>query len=385
MDFDFLSPVDDVLIAHNNLLPRQSFGRNIAIHTTKSGMPELTGVKLAIVGVSEYRNAGIQFKKPADLTAIRYQLYRLFNGNWNFKIADLGNISNGAEVEDSYFAVKEMVTALLKKKVTPIIIGGSQDITYAMYRAYDSMEQLVNIVSVDNRFDFGNSEELISSQSYMSRIIIEKPNRLYNFCNIGFQTFYNAQEEIDLMDNLFFEAHRLGEVVDDITVVEPSLRDADLVSLDMSVVKASDVANAEGHSPNGLSGMDMCAIARYAGISDRVSSFGIFDIQQSEQFASLVSQMIWYFIEGVNYRFGEYPFGSKKNFIKYTVLVEDEALVFFKSPVSHRWWVEVPIISTLDNNLKRTALLPCTHQDYLDACNQKIPERWWKAYRKTIN
>ena len=48
-----------------------------------------------------------------------------------------------------------MVSSLVKKKIIPIIIGGSQDLTYAMYRAYDVLEQMVNLVSIDSKFDLG--------------------------------------------------------------------------------------------------------------------------------------------------------------------------------------------------------------------------------------
>ncbi len=71
---------------------------------------------------------------------------------------------------------------------------------------------MINLVSIDSRFDFGVDEELISSSSYMSKIITDKPNNLFNFSNIGYQSYFNAQEEIDLMERLFFDAYRLGSI-----------------------------------------------------------------------------------------------------------------------------------------------------------------------------
>jgi arginase family enzyme len=50
----------------------------------------------------------------------------------NASIADLGDIPEGNSVEDTYFAVKKLVSELIKKKILPIIIGGSQDLTYAL-------------------------------------------------------------------------------------------------------------------------------------------------------------------------------------------------------------------------------------------------------------
>ena len=60
-----------------------------------------------------------------------------------------------------------------------------------------------------------------------------------------------------------------------------------------------------------------------------------------------------------------------------------QELVFYKSNKTERWWIEVTIFgSEVNNKLKRHTLLPCTHQDYLDACNNVVPERWYKAFQK---
>lgn len=384
MHFEFLTPVEHVVLAHNQLLPKQTLGKNILIHSEKEGLPDLDTVKIVIIGVNESRNASVKAKEKCNLSAIRIQLYRLFAGNWGSHIADLGNIEPGETVEDTYFAIGEVIRELVKNGKIPVIIGGSQDLTYATYRAFDKLEQMVNLVSVDSKFDFGSADELISSNSYMSKIIVEKPNNLFNFSNIGYQTYFNAQEEIDLMDKLFFEAYRLGEVIKDISVVEPIFRDADIVSIDLTSVKAGEIGFAQNSGPNGFDGREICAISRYAGISDKVSVFGIYECESNLHAAQLIAQIIWYFIEGVNFRKKDYPFVGTESYEKYIVPIEEEVLTFYRSNISGRWWLEIPQIQNIDNKFKRHTLLPCNYQDYLDACNEKIPERWWKAYKKLI-
>lgn len=93
----------------------------------------------------------------------------------------------------------------------------------------------------------------------------------------------------------------------------------------------------------------------------------------------MVSQMLWYFIEGVNYRVNEGLDVEKGDFLSYNVPVDDDVLKFYKSRRTERWWIEIPFLSTGNNKLKRHTLLPCAYSDYLDACNQEIPERWWQA------
>jgi arginase family enzyme len=386
MNFDFLTPVKDTIIAHLVLQSAQSLGRNIAVHTTQNGFPDLENVQIAIFGVLEDRNAEDNIGCGENIQAIRKHLYQLFPGNWHTNIADLGNIQKGNTVEDTYFAVSTVTTYLLKNNIIPVIIGGSQDITYANYRAYDSLEQTVNVVSVDSKFDIGSTEDELNSRSYLSKIVMDQPNNLFNFSNIGYQTYYNSQEELDLLNSLFFDAFRLGEVKD-LTKVEPTMRDADIVSIDIGAIRQSEAPANNNCSPNGFYGEEMCAISRYAGISDKVTSFGIYEYNPrydtNNQTANLIAQVIWYFIEGVNFRAKDYPFSTKESYQKFIVLVDnDDPINFYKSDKSGRWWMEINILT--NNKYKRHALIPCTYQDYLEATEQKIPERWYKALRKLM-
>ncbi len=385
MAFDFLVPVEDKVLAHCELLPPQSIGKNIYMHTSRKGLPVLANASVALIGVRESRNAFEKKPEKLDVAAIRLQLYRLMVGNWNTNIIDMGDIEEGETVEDTYFVVKEIVAGLLEEKVIPIIIGATQDITYPVYRAFDGIVDMINIVAVDSRFDFGMDDELISSHSYMSKIITDKPNNLFNFSNLGYQSYFNAQEEIDLMERLFFDAYRLGEVAHDISLSEPVLRNADMVSLDARAIKASEVGLPNSFSPNGFDGREICAIARYAGISEKVTAFGIYEMENTVQSSQLMAQIIWYFMEGLNYRVSERPSSDSSDFTKYTVPADSEQLTFFKSHLTGRWWVEVPSILTSHTKSNPPALLPCTEKDYLDACDQNIPERWFKAYKKGFN
>lgn len=385
MNFNFLSPVSDLVLAHNELLSPQALGRKIKIHSEQHGIPDLDGVNVAILGVLENRNDVDYIGEEFQLNEIRKSFYSLFPGSWNTTVADLGDIEKGESVEDTYFALKEAIGILVKKKIIPVIIGGSQDLTYANYRAYDSLIPMVNVVNVDAQFNLGDSTKPIKNNSFVGKIILDKPYNLFNYANIGYQTYFNSQEEIDLMDSLYFELYRLGEVSKDITSVEPALRDAHIVSVDLNAVKASEVSIRQRFSPNGLDGKEICAIARYAGISNKVSSFGIYEYKPSkddEMTSMLVAQMLWYFIEGVNYRVKDDDFSDDSSYQKFTTLTEDHELVFYKSNKTGRWWIEIPFLSEVNNKLKKHTLLPCMHQDYLDACNNKVPERWYKAFRK---
>ena len=385
MNFNFLSPVSDSVLAHNELLSAQALGRKLKIHSAQYGIPDLEGVNVAILGVLENRNDVNYIGEEFQLNEIRKSFYSLFPGSWNTTIADLGDINRGESVEDTYFALKEAITILVKKNIIPLILGGSQDLTYANYRAYDALIPMVNIVNVDAQFNLGDSSKPIKNNSFVGKIILDQPYNLFNYATIGYQTYFNSQEEIDLMDNLYFESYRLGAISNDVTIVEPVLRDANIVSIDLTSVKGSELSLKQKYSPNGLDGKEICAIARYAGISNKVSSFGVYEYKPSkddELTSMLVAQILWYFVEGVNYRVKDDDFLDDRNYQKYITLVESEELIFYKSNKTGRWWIEIPFLSEINNKLKRHTLLPCMHQDYVDACNNKVPDRWYKALQK---
>lgn len=385
MAFENLLPVSDAVIAHAALLHEQSLFSQIKIHSRQDGLPELVELQIAIIGVRENRGAVDQIDIPVDFTSVRKALYKLFPGNWHTTIGDLGDLDAGESISDTVYALRSIVAQLVKNDIIPVILGGTQDLTYALYRAYDELDQMVNLVNVDGDFDLGDSSLPMTNKSFVGKIIVDQPYNLFNYSSLAYQTYYNSQEEIDLMEKLFFDSFRLGNITSDLSSVEPVMRDADVVSLDLSALQAEVLGYMHPEHVNGLNGREACAITRYAGLSDRVSVFGIFEYVlagRTETAAALVAQLIWYFIEGVNYRIKESLTDRDTEFLHYSVPVEDELLSFYKSTKSGRWWIEIPFLEGANNKLKRHTLLPCTQADYVNACNQEIPERWYKAKRK---
>ena len=382
MSLDYLEPVSMEVLETINGLPDHVLGKKLEIFTNDSGLPDILNVKICLIFINETRNSYYQISK-FNSNKFRKEFYKLYPGNWNFKIADFGDLPCGKNVEDTYFALSEICNELKKTNTIPVIIGGSQDLTISLYESFLKFEKLINIVSVDNRFDFTQGENLISSRSYMNDIITKSPNRLNNFTNLGYQTYLIAQEELDLMDKLFFDSFRLGEVLNDLKITEPVFREADIVSFDMKVLNSVTDGTLLKGMPNGLDSRAICAMSRYAGISDRLSVVGFFDLPDNSFFLKLFSEVLWYFIEGFQCRFDEYPVTINQGFKKYNVSMSDREILFYKSIKSGRWWMEMDNKNHVDNKTKSSTLISCTHQDYLDACNDILSDRWWKATKRS--
>ena len=386
----YFDPVDPVVFDFSDPSGRQRFGDIIDTYYQTNRFPELEQVDIAILGIDEDRRAYNNEGCGMAPDFVRKRFYSLFPGNSKIKMADLGNIKRGHSIDDTYFAIKMAVSDLIKSGIFPILIGGSQDLTIANYQAYENLSQIVNIVNIDSEFDIGETEDDTSSRSFLSKIILQQPNYLFNYSNIGYQTYFVDHDAIRLMKNLFFDIYRLGDIRADLKEVEPMIRNADILSFDISAIRASDAPGNNNATPNGFYGEEACRILRYAGLSDKITSLGFYEYNpkydRGGQTAFLIAQMMWYFIEGYYMRNREYPNRDLQNYIKYHVRVEGQkdGIVFYKSRKSERWWMEVNCTKDKKMKYERHYLIPCSYKDYQVACENDIPDRWWQTYQKLM-
>lgn len=386
---EYFNPVSEHLFLEGDQpLPADCLVHRTGIHV-KGMFPSFENVRLAILGVGEERGSALNKGCAKGADEIRKKLYRLKAHQETLPVIDLGNLKIGETLEDTYAAVATVVSELLPLKIIPVIIGGSQDLTYGQYAGFKRLEQIINIVSIDARFDLGYVGDTAKSESYLGRIILEQPNYLFNFSNIGYQTYFAGAESISLMKRLYFDAHRLGVVHKNIEETEPVVRSADLLTVDISAIRQSDAPGNALASPNGFYGEEVCQVMMYAGMSDKLSCLGLYEFNpehdRGDQTAHLIAQMVWYFIEGVNNRKNDIPQLNPNAYITYRVAVPnlDNEIIFLKSTRSDRWWMKLPVSEQRSRYMSHH-LMPCSYNDYEQACNNEVPDRWWNALQKLI-
>lgn len=387
---DFFTPVDLAKITPKNGFYTSHLG--VKIH---QGMIDLAAediaIDIAIIGVEDGRNAVNNSGCGLAPDYVREKLYQLNEGSYNTRIADLGNIKAGATVTDTYFALKTVVEELIKKDILPVIIGGGQDLTYAQYMGYENLEQRVDLVVVDSHFDLDEDSAPdkieTTSISYLNKIFLHDPNYLFNFSNIGYQTYFTSQDSLRVMEKLFFDVHRLGEFSGHASAAEPVIRNATMVSFDISAIRSSDAIGNANATPNGFYAEEACQLCRYAGISDKLTSIGFYEFNpaydNNGQTAMQLAQMVWYFFDGFYSRKKDIPLIPKSQYIIYkTSLIHDgHEVVFVKSKKTDRWWMQVPYPTGGSKN-ERSHLVPCSYEDYKVAVAGDLPDLWWRTYQK---
>ena len=367
---------------------QSSFKKNQLGDQIKSEVESLKDVDLVLFDIAEDRNSIGNKGTAKSGQFFREHLYKLHKGDYQVNILDLGTLKAGNTPMDTYFAVKQVVMYIMKCGAIPIIIGGSADLTYANYLAYAENEQTVNLVSIDASFPLGETDDQVNSENYLSKILFHQPNNLFNFSNIGHQSYFIDHDELRLLNELFYDNYRLGKMSGNIQDAEPILRNADFISFNINSIAQQFAPAHKQASPNGYSAAQACQLAKYAGMSDKLSSIGLYDFNPEQDIqgttAHLLAQIIWHFIDGFYNRLNDFPKALKKEYTKYTVHLEEhnEDIVFYKSPKSDRWWMEVPYHSNISKRYKRHLMLPCTYNEYQFALEGEIPERWFQTFQK---
>jgi len=364
-------------------LSYSSFQKSIFIN--HSLIYELDGIEIALIGIQEYSGAGIQ-NETDQLVEIRKSLYKLSKTSGNNRILDLGNLRNGPTAEETSLRLKEVVSFLLSKNILPIIFGGSHDMDLGQYKAYEGTDKLITWLSVDSSLDLKESNN--ADESHLGDIMKYDPNFLFHFINLGYQSYFVMEEEKKLVENLFFEMHRLGEIKSGLEEFEPIIRDADALSFDLSSIQSHYCNAVKNPNAFGLTGEEACQISWYAGLNDKLSSIGFYNYLPLEDdsnytTAHVLATMMWYFIEGYYHRKGDINFLSN-DYLVFEVPFNSapESIRFYKSNLSEKWWLEIPDSKGTKSVFIRNKMIPCSYADYEKATNGEVPERYLSAFSK---
>lgn len=369
---DFLSPVNVSELNDDAGYRPGQLANHIA--TFSSQIPDVTEADIVLVGICETRGQGPQDKTYNAANIIRKQLYQLNYWHPNITIADMGNVKTGATLQDSYAAIKTVVSDLIALNKTVVLFGGSHDITLAQYYAYKDLQLRTEATCIDAYINL-SSESDARSENFLLEMLTAEPNWVRHYNHIGFQSYFVHPGMLETLDKLRFDCYRLGVAKDNIEEMEPVIRNTNLLSFDISAIKYSD-APANDCSANGFSGEEACVLTRFAGMSSSLSSFGIYGyVPQNdvhELTAKQIAQMLWYFIDGKSRGKHEAPIEDRHNYNEFHTVFAEVETIFLQSKKSSRWWMQLP-------NKK---FIACSYNDYVHAGNNDIPERWLRAQER---
>ena len=398
----FFRPVDPDL--YHSIEARNSFFRSISAYTDT--FPDYEKADIALVGITENRGTLDNTGADEAADAVRKALYSLKKGSGDYHIVDLGNLVNGHSLEETYTRVRGVCSTLIAHGTLPLLIGGSHDIDYGLFLAYENLEQLVNLVSVDAYIDIQTQQEQQpegnQSRNHLHYILTHDKNYLLNYSHVAYQSYLVDHQAPALLERFYYDTYRLGTARQDLAALEPVMRNADLLSFDISAIRSAEAPGNSRTQPFGLSGQEACQLCWYAGHSERLSSAGFFEYDPEKDdarrtTASVVATMVWYLIEGYYHRTYEEDFDSH-GFTKYIVPMGSapEQITFYKAKKSEKWWMEVPRMDITSPDMPRMdvfsakrldtrrSIVPCDPSDYHRAVQGELPDRWIQAHAKYL-
>lgn len=369
---EFLDPIPVHELNDDEGYTDGQLGKHIQIFAEE--LPDIEHADIVLLGITEFRGNGYFETDSNAANTIRKHLYRLHYWHTDVLIADMGNVKKGASLKDSYAAIKTILAELIRLNKTVLLLGGSHDVTLAQYYAYIELNQQVEATCIDAVIDL-RSESPIRSENFLMEMLTGEPNMVKHYNHIAFQSYFVHPRMLETMDKLRFDCYRVGAVTENIDEMEPVLRNSHMVSFDISAIKHSD-APANKNCPNGLSGVEACMLTRFAGLSKLTSTIGFYGYRPHEDVeeltASQVSQMIWYFIDGKSRCKQEADLNERNSFNEYHTAFAELDTVFLQSKRTNRWWMQMP----------DTSFIACSHNDYLKASNNEIPERWLRVQER---
>jgi arginase family enzyme len=383
---DYLSPIDSTVFDDITESSARTLVNVADIYLQK--LPELEHTDLVIIGVEESRN-GSYLSVSTSADNIRRQFYKLAKPKYEIRLADLGNIKAGNTLNDTLFAVNAVVKHLLEMKKCVIILGGTQDLAYAQYTAYQGINRSMNVFCCDACIQLKQNDTQPEHNNYLLKLIAHQPNYLFNITHAGSQQYFIEQESIDTFEKMNFDLYRLGALRSRIQEAEPLLRNSDMMVMSANSIKAADAPGSIDGNPNGLNGDEACQITRYAGMSNELSSIGIYDYAPEKDLdnrtAKLLSQALWYFVDGYYNRKNDYPAAESRDYTRYLVTTQNASydIVFYKNNFTDRWWMEIPYPNEKSKHSGKY-MVPCSYSDYEAALKDEIPDRWLKAYHKLM-
>lgn len=268
------------------------------------------GAHVAILGCPQ--DEGVRRNKgrpgaaqgPAE---IRRALYKMtVNGLGTLGLHDAGDVVPQGSLEDTHAALQTTVAQLLADGKRVVVLGGGNDISYPDCAALAQHAGDVLAFNIDAHFDVRPNAERNSGTPYRQLLeegLLNGPR----FFELGSQPFCNAAEHARYLH----EKRARVVPLDDLRakgaarVVRRALREATAAKavfwgFDLDVVNAAEAPGVSAPNPLGLSGAELCELARLAGAEPRTRVVEFSEVNPAfdvdGRTAKLAAAAIWHYL-----------------------------------------------------------------------------------------
>jgi hypothetical protein len=280
---------------------------------------------------------------------IREYLHTFHNHFRNINIYDLG-ILLSREPD----TIAEVINTLRQHQIIPFFIGASEKLAGQICEALSgSVHHITN-------------KPLIQA---------DRPD-LHNHHSIAYQRHLISLEEMYFTESNSLCSISLGKMRTFSGLLEPILRDSQILLFNINAMKSSEAGDIHGLLPTGLTAEELCQVMQHAGnASDLQAVITAWpkEAMLQEKTAALMAEAFWYFCEGCHMNTGDHPAkgGDFSEFIVYSQQM-DEQFDFIRHNPTMKWWLK----KTTDES--RNQYLSCAYEEYQSAVANEISDRLFR-------
>jgi formiminoglutamase len=258
-------------------------------------------------GVRRNRGRPGAAQGPAE---IRRALYKMtITGLEQLGLFDAGDVVPGATLEDTHVELERAVAQLLADGKRVIVLGGGNDISYPDCTALAKHAGDVLAFNVDAHYDVRANAERNSGTPYR-QLLDEGLLKGPRFHELGSQPFCNAAAHAEYLRAKGARVVALDELraKGPARVVRRALREAQRAAavfwgFDLDVVNAGEAPGVSAPNPLGLSGAELCELARLAGAEPRTRVVELSELNPSfdvdARTARLAAAAVWHYLAAV--------------------------------------------------------------------------------------
>lgn len=295
---------------------------------------------------------------PIVADAIRSELYKTSYSFQNLNITDLGNLKNADDE-----SLHEVFEKFRNQKCNLIILGLNTNKILDLLKSWN--DSFSNVAFIEKKGDIFFNPEI---RNYLDNSININKSKL--LCYQTHLLHNNHLEGLKVNQSM-----RLGEFRSDFRAIEPLLRDVDFTFFNLDSIRYSEIPGIKNTTPSGLTSEEACQIMKYVGLNSKYNQVGFTGYDSKFDFhnqgAMLISQMIWYYLDGLDQKVNEDADNSAS--VQYFMVEMSDynlTLKFIQSKKTGRWWVEIP-----SEHEGQDYIMPCSEEDYIKASNNELTYR----------
>lgn len=306
-----------------------------------------------------------QFSKPREKLAELFAIPASPKG----RVIDLGHLKAGLDETLSTDILERIAETIKELDAAALLLCNEEAFIQPWFMALKRFRKQAELSVISSRFTLMPVYQDLLSLPFMHKL----------HC-LGVQHSLCEPELRSSEQHPRLHQIRLGALRKELLQAEPVLRNSDMLVFNTNAIRFADFQASGNVIPNGFFSEEACALARYAGFSDRMALGMVgpyfYEADEHGNNAALLAQIIWHFMDGWAARCSDHP-DLHEDFISYRCELTHErlSLLFFKSRLTERWWMEIPDVDS------ERVLIPCTYSDYNTAASGETPELFFRAIR----